>query len=106
MNLAKAIDYTHLSTQAGGDEALMREVLELFVSHGEQVLEALSTAPSAKEWHDHAHSLKGSARGVGAHAVADAASCAELSPMDHAVLRRLQAAFAEARAEILPEKPV
>ena len=43
-----------------------------------------------------AHSLKGSARGVGAFAIADCATALEQSPTDRQVLRRLERLIDEA----------
>ena len=97
---ALAIDYTHLANQAGGDQALMREVLRLFLEHGETVLAALAAARDTKSWFEHAHALKGSARGIGAFGVADAAAAAEKSPLDQNVIPALRDAFALAKTEI------
>lgn len=98
--LAKPVDYTHLQSQAAGDIAVMREVLSLFVTHGEQVIEELERAHDAKAWKQWTHTLKGSARGIGAFAVAEAAADAECHSLDKSKLDPLKAAFAEARAFI------
>lgn len=95
-----ALDLDHLSAQAAGDKMLMQQVLGLFLDHAETVLEALASAADAKSWHDHAHSLKGSAKGVGCWAVAEAAFAAEQKTLDPATIPPLRAAFAEARAAI------
>lgn len=97
---AKAVDYDHLRIQAAEDLGVMREVLALFLTHGEQVLGELERAIDEKAWKQWTHTLKGSARGVGAHAVADAAADAELHMLDKSKLAPLIAAFAEARAYI------
>lgn len=97
---AHTLDLNHLSAQAGGDKMLMSQVLGLFLDHAETVLEALAGANDAKAWRDHAHSLKGSAKGVGCWAVADAAFEAEQKPLDLATIPPLRVAFAEARAAI------
>ena len=78
----------------------MREVLALFVTHGEQVLAELEKAEDAKTWKLWTHTLKGSARGVGAFAVADAAAEAERYSLDKSKLAPLAKAFTEARAFI------
>jgi HPt (histidine-containing phosphotransfer) domain-containing protein len=78
----------------------MQQVLGLFLDHAETVLEALAAATDAKAWHDHAHALKGSAKGVGCWAVADAAFDAEQRPLDPATIPPLRMAFGEARAAI------
>jgi HPt (histidine-containing phosphotransfer) domain-containing protein len=97
---AKTLDLDHLSAQAAGDKMLMQQVLDLFLDHAETVLEALALATEPKAWHDHAHALKGSAKGVGCWAVADAAFAAEQRPLDSATIPPLRAAFGEARAAI------
>lgn len=98
--LPKPVDYEHLGVQAAGDKDVMREVLTLFVTHCEQVLSELDSADDAKTWKMWTHTLKGSARGVGAFAVAEAAADAERHSLDKSKLGPLHAAFAEARAYI------
>lgn len=100
MQPAQTLDLDHLSAQAAGDKMLMQQVLGLFLDHAATVLDALTAAKDAKSWRDHAHSLKGSAKGVGCWAVADAASAAEQNPLDPATIPPLRAAFSEARAAI------
>lgn len=95
-----AVDYAHLDVQAAGDKDVMREVLGLFITHGEQVLEELERAEDAKTWKLWTHTLKGSARGIGAFAVADAAAEAERHSLDKSKLIPLTQAFTEARAFI------
>ena len=98
--MPQPVDYAHLDTQAAGDKAVMREVLALFVTHCEQVLAELERAEDAKTWKMWTHTLKGSARGVGAFAVADAAADAERHSLDKSKLVPLTQAFREARAFI------
>jgi HPt (histidine-containing phosphotransfer) domain-containing protein len=97
---AKTVDYDHLRIQAGEDLGVMREVLVLFITHGEQVLGELERASDAKTWKQWTHTLKGSARGVGAFAVAEAAADAERHILDKAKLQSLKTVFAEARSYI------
>jgi HPt (histidine-containing phosphotransfer) domain-containing protein len=73
----KPIDFTYLRRFTAGNRALEREVLALFVDAAPNYLQALDDAVTAKEWHDAAHTLKGSARAVGAWRVARAAENAE-----------------------------
>jgi HPt (histidine-containing phosphotransfer) domain-containing protein len=94
------VDYSHLSTQAAGDKGVMREVLGLFITHGEQVLDELERAEDAKTWKLWTHTLKGSARGIGAFAVGEAAADAERHSLDKSKLIPLRQAFTEARAYI------
>jgi HPt (histidine-containing phosphotransfer) domain-containing protein len=95
-----AVDYDHLRSQAAGNVGVMREVLELFVVHTEQVIGELERAEDAKAWKQWTHTLKGSARGIGAFAVAEAAADAERHSMDKGKIAPLRAAFSEARAFI------
>jgi HPt (histidine-containing phosphotransfer) domain-containing protein len=97
---AAALDLDHLSHQAGGDKMLMGQVLGLFLEHAETVLEALAVASDAKTWRDQAHSLKGSAKGVGAWSVAEAAFNAEQDPLNPTLIPPIRAAFAQTRAAI------
>jgi len=96
----QAVDYAHLGVQAAGDKTVMREVLALFITHCEQVLAELAQAEDAKTWKLWTHTLKGSARGIGAFAVADAAAEAESHSLDKDKLVPLAQAFTEARAFI------
>lgn len=73
----KPIDFTYLRRFTAGNRDLEWEVLSLFVDAAPQYLKALDDACTAKEWHDAAHTLKGSARAVGAWRVARAAENAE-----------------------------
>jgi HPt (histidine-containing phosphotransfer) domain-containing protein len=98
--MPKPVNYAHLDVQAAGDKTVMREVLVLFVTHCEQVLDELDRAEDAKTWKMWTHTLKGSARGIGAFAVAEAAAEAERHSLDKAKLAPLRAAFTEARAFI------
>ena len=97
---AQSVDYEHLRVQAGDDVSVMREVLALFVTHGEQVIAELERAQDEKTWKQWTHTLKGSARGVGAFAVAEAAADAERHLLDKTKLQSLKTVFAEARSYI------
>lgn len=71
------VDLTHLRRYTFGNEELEHELLGLFIDHAPQTLAELAAAKTQKDWHAAAHALKGSARAVGAHAVADLATAAE-----------------------------
>ena len=90
----------HLKVQAADDLDVMREVLQLFVVHTEQLLNELANASDVNKWKQLTHSLKGSARGVGAFALAEAAAEAEPAPLDKSKITALNAAFSEARVFI------
>ncbi len=72
------IDHQHLARYTFGNVALEAEVLQLFVEQAPQYMGQLQVAETPKAWRDAAHTLKGSARAVGAWFVADAAQKAEL----------------------------
>ena len=73
----KPIDLAYLRRFTLGNTELEREVLDLFAEHSGGYLTQLRRAANAKEWHDAAHTLKGSARAVGAWRVGRAAEAAE-----------------------------
>ena len=67
------IDLGHLAEQTFGNADLEAEVLRLFLKQSRDCLDRLSAEPDARV----AHLLLGSARGIGARAVAEAASALE-----------------------------
>lgn len=73
----RAIDLVHLARQTLGDRALEREVLDLFVLQARSVIALLQATPDQKRRADLAHTLKGSARSVGAWRVAAQAEACE-----------------------------
>jgi HPt (histidine-containing phosphotransfer) domain-containing protein len=73
------IDWAHLDWMALGDHALAREVLALF-SRQIDVLIGRMDAAGPSEVMELAHTLKGSARGVGAWPLARAAEAVETAP--------------------------
>jgi HPt (histidine-containing phosphotransfer) domain-containing protein len=95
-NIAVAVDYQHLQSQAADNVDVMREVLQLFVAHGEQVLAELDKTTDEKTWKLLVHTLKGSARGIGAFEVAEAAAHAENYVLDNSKIEPLKQAFAKA----------
>ena len=68
---APALDLHHLARMTLGEAELEREVLALFARQSTELLARLERLP--REGAALAHTLKGSARGIGAFAVADAA---------------------------------
>jgi HPt (histidine-containing phosphotransfer) domain-containing protein len=96
------IDVEHLKRMTLGDADLEREVLAIFSAQAVGLLGALATLPS--DAGALAHTLKGSARAIGAFAVADAAGGLEAlirSGGDPAqALAELSDAVAQARAAI------
>jgi Hpt domain len=71
-----ALDRAHLANMTGGDRALEREVLQLFAMQAGMLLGRMHNATSA-EIGAFAHTLCGSARGIGAWRVAEAAEALE-----------------------------
>ncbi len=75
----RPVDLVHLSHYTLGDTELEREVLQLFLAQSSIYLERLKTAAKAQDWRDAAHTIKGSAQGIGAWRVAETAEVAELA---------------------------
>ncbi len=74
------IDLTHLSRYTLGDKALEQEVLQLFAAEVPVTLGRLRFADTDRAWQEAAHTIKGSARAVGAWEVAGLAEKAEQLP--------------------------
>ena len=96
------VDRTHLSRMTLGDAALEREVLVLFERQSDKLLARLADMPADAA--ALAHTLKGSARAIGAFAVADAADALECAVHGHRPhgepLRLLKRALEQARDAI------
>ena len=60
------IDFDHLNKYVGGDVALTREIFGLFVHQTEMWGQGLDPAADDEVWESVTHSLKGSAKAVGA----------------------------------------
>jgi len=89
------LDRAHFDMMTGGDRALQLEVLGLFRGQ----VEAWSAAFALDEgWRDAVHTMKGSARGIGLHALAQACELAEQAPEAEAgaALQRVREALDEA----------
>jgi HPt (histidine-containing phosphotransfer) domain-containing protein len=93
---SRPVDLVHLARQTMGDRDLEQEVLALFVQQALSVRDRIVQA-SLNERLLLAHGLKGSARGIGAFAIADCASEIESRPDDGTVLSRLGALIEEVR---------
>lgn len=76
-NFDRPIDLVHLWRYTLGNRSLEREVLTLFHTQSEIYLQRLKEASGDKDWADAAHTIKGSARGIGAWRVARSAEAAE-----------------------------
>lgn len=101
-----ALDLGHLRRFTLGDQGLELEILELFITQAPITLAALNSAITDRDWRIAAHTLKGSARAVGAWRVARLAERAEgmsrrRNPADcEAAARELAGALSEASAFI------
>lgn len=73
----RKIDIAHLRRMTGDDADLMREVLGLFREQGEVWQRLLSPDNETKGWMVGAHTIKGSARGIGAWELSEICSKAE-----------------------------
>ena len=98
---ASVIDRAHLSRMTGGDIALERELLGLFDAQSALLLELMRGSDAATV-SALAHTLKGSALGIGAAAVARAAGVLEGSGAEQeTALLRLTIAVHEAHLAIV-----
>jgi HPt (histidine-containing phosphotransfer) domain-containing protein len=102
--LDRPIDLEHLSRMTLGEKSLEREVLQLFDRQATMLLARMKngTAPAIGAL---AHTLKGSARGIGAWSVAKAAEAIEQAAVSDpevvaAGIERLSAAIAEVKTVI------
>ncbi len=93
------IDLEHLAQFTLGDQALEAEVFSLFCEQTRMWLRALSVDADEKSWASAAHAIKGSARGVGAHALARACEAAEEAAQASPARRSAAAGDVRAAAE-------
>jgi HPt (histidine-containing phosphotransfer) domain-containing protein len=100
------LDIFHLRRFTLGDRRLELEILKLFIDQAPLTIAALQDARNDHDWLNAAHTLKGSARAVGAWRLADLAERAERlgTISDKAacerMLRQLEKATEEARDHI------
>lgn len=71
------IDFEHLARYTMADKALEKEILDLFSGSSFKILDDLRASQDEKSWHVAAHTMKGSARAIGAWRLADVALAAE-----------------------------
>ena len=74
---SRPIDLVHLARYTLGDRALESEILQLFRAQAGIYMDRLKSASDGRSWREAAHTIKGSARGIGAWGVAQAAEAAE-----------------------------
>lgn len=73
----RPVDLVHLAKYTMGNRDLEHEVLRLFTKQSLIYLERLRNAADQRTWREAAHTLKGSARGIGAWQVAEVATALE-----------------------------
>jgi HPt (histidine-containing phosphotransfer) domain-containing protein len=73
----RPVDLVHLARYTLGNRSLEQEVLGLFLTQSALYLTRLKDAMDEKTWRDAAHTIKGSARGIGAWHVVASAEAAE-----------------------------
>jgi HPt (histidine-containing phosphotransfer) domain-containing protein len=97
----RPIDLVHLARMTLGDRSLEREVLQLFDRQAMLLCGRMAATASPAACADLAHTLKGSARGLGAWRVAAAAevleSCCRADAPPEAALAAVTASVDEAR---------
>jgi HPt (histidine-containing phosphotransfer) domain-containing protein len=86
-------DRAHFENMTGGDRALQREVIDLFKG---QALAWEAVLAPAQDWRGPVHTMKGSARGIGLMALAQACEEAEGGAQAGPELARVRAALSEA----------
>jgi len=90
------IDIAHLRKFTLGNRPLELEVLEMFSKQVPTILERLTHATSERSWYEAAHTLKGSARAVGAREIGMLAEQAERIGVAGAEKQAVIAALANA----------
>lgn len=90
------VDLVHLSRQSLGDRSLEKEILQLFHSQSALYLNRLEHAETADERKFAAHTVVGSARGLGAWKVAAEAEAVEKSCSTPCNITALREAVEEA----------
>lgn len=75
-DITGAVDFPYLEAFAAGDAEVVDEVLGLFQEQAQMWSPMLDSA--SEGWRDAVHTVKGAARGVGAHALGEACERAEV----------------------------
>lgn len=71
------VDQAHLNRMTGGDKELANEVLGLFREQCELWMRLLEPETDTLDWGNAAHTIKGSARGIGAWVLGEVCGGAE-----------------------------
>ena len=104
-DITGAVDFDFLESYVAGDQALVEEVLGLFDEQAELWMRLLDPAGDPGAWRDGAHTLNGSAGGIGARTLAAVCgeaeqAAGESAALKAALLERLQTALDLVRADI------
>jgi len=104
-DITGAVDFDHLSHFCAGDQALMEEVIGLFLEQADLWGRLLDPEGDGEAWRDGAHTLKGSALGIGAGELGRVCGEAEAAWREPAAMRgvireRLDHALDQVRADI------
>ncbi|HEY8002788.1 MAG TPA: Hpt domain-containing protein [Phenylobacterium sp.] len=91
-----AVDFGYLEGFTAGDRQVISEVLTLFREQAERWTAALDETDPG--WRDLVHTIKGSARGIGANALGEV--CARAEAEGPSGIAAVRAALAAALAEI------
>ena len=96
--MGQAVDFEYLETFAAGDSGVVRDVLRLFLEQAKEW--ELGLVRGGDGFRDLTHTIKGTSRGIGAHALGDLAARAEAEgpQMGLALLAELKTATAEVEA--------
>jgi HPt (histidine-containing phosphotransfer) domain-containing protein len=90
------VDQAHLNRMTGGDAALAAEVLGLFREQCDLWMRLLEPTTDTLDWGNAAHTIKGSARGIGAWALGDVCGGAEEAARGGDLTRDQKRAWCEA----------
>lgn len=81
-------DFAYFDNYTSGDEALQREVLQLFFGQVDGLAKDLDPDGNAEDWRAGAHAIKGGARGTGLAAVAELCQQMETADDENPATRR------------------
>jgi HPt (histidine-containing phosphotransfer) domain-containing protein len=87
---APPIDRAHLDRMTMGEDSLKAEVLGLFRNQTQSWMRLLDPETDTADWRVAAHTLKGSAMGIGAWALAEACSVAEATAKKERILSQAE----------------
>ncbi|MGE3301546.1 MAG: Hpt domain-containing protein [Hyphomonadaceae bacterium] len=86
-------DAAHFDMMTGGDRTLQAEIAALFRAREAEWRVLFAPAHPGESWRDGAHTLKGSARGIGLWALAEACAAAEAAAAEAPALEALNRAL-------------